>query len=165
MGHAEAMAGTAHQQGRGLSSSPHTTLLCEASSWPELLHRLGQEPGAQRKLPTWSELLDLPQSLTPIPTLVSPSSERGNYKRDGKEEAKKTEQLLPPALPQLFMQPEPAGWEGYPGIGSWAQASPEEALKSVQALKGRQSFQDPRLGRGRDGEGSEGNQNAESSVG
>ena len=55
--------------------------------------------------------------------------------------------------------------EGYPGIGSWAQASPEEALKSVQALKGRQGFQDPRLGRGRDGEGSEGNQDADSSAG
>lgn len=44
--------------------------------------------------------------------------------------------------------------------GSWAQTSPEEALKSIQALKGRQDFQDPRLGRGRDSEGHEGNQQA-----
>lgn len=42
-------------------------------------YRLEEESGAQGPLPIWSELLDLPQTLTPVPTLVSPSSESRNY--------------------------------------------------------------------------------------
>ena len=55
----------------------HHRPLEPAYSWN--FYRLGEESGAQGPLPMWSELLDLPQTLTPVPTLVPPSSERGNY--------------------------------------------------------------------------------------
>ena len=56
----------------------------------------------------------------------------------------------------LSLQDERDTQVGSPG--SWAQTGPEEALKSIQALKGRQDFQDLRLERGRDSEDHEGNQ-------
>lgn len=72
------------QGGEGHSSTgvkpgqqPHITLL-----WSQLTAGTLQTwrgVCAQGPLPMWSELLDLPQTLTPVPTLVPPSSERGNY--------------------------------------------------------------------------------------